>query len=485
MGSIKRTVRDILDNQIPIANTNSGKKKIQQYSRKPMIASMKLKAFFQGDKRTVKAKKNILFSIGLKGIDSLVYLLLVPVTLGYLNPYEYGIWLTLNSILMWIDSFDIGLGNGMRNKLADAIAKGDKAMGRIYVSTTFIMLGVLMFVLILIGSVLEPFMDWYGILGTTREQAPNIDSIVFISFAIYCLNFIFKFIGNVYLAMQLPAANNLIVVSGHVLSLLIIYLLTLTTSGSLMYVAVAYTVSPLLIYLLAYPITFKKIFPFLAPSIKCFRKQYLKDLFNIGVQFFLIQLAGILLFSLTNLLISHKFGPESVSPYNISYRYFSIIPMVMAILLSPMWSATTDAYSRGELDWIKKTMRKIKKILFLSYGGIVIFVIISPWIYRLWVGTDISIPMTMSSMMAIYTAIIITSLSYSHFLNGLGRLRLQTVNTVTVALAFYPLCSFLGDIWGIEGVLGGMCLLNLSGLILNQIQFNKIVNGRASGIWNK
>ncbi|MDE7189740.1 MAG: hypothetical protein K2N96_06305, partial [Muribaculaceae bacterium] len=84
------------------------------------------KTFFKGEERTVKAKKNILASILIKGIDAVVYLLLVPVTLGYLNPYEYGIWLTLNSMLMWINSFDIGLGNGMRNKLAEAIAQNNK-----------------------------------------------------------------------------------------------------------------------------------------------------------------------------------------------------------------------------------------------------------------------------------------------------------------------------------------------------------------------
>ena len=75
---------------------------------------MKLTGLLKGDARTVKARKNVLASVLLKGIDGIVYLLFVPVTLGYLKSYEYGVWLTMNSILLWIDSFDIGLGNGMR-----------------------------------------------------------------------------------------------------------------------------------------------------------------------------------------------------------------------------------------------------------------------------------------------------------------------------------------------------------------------------------
>lgn len=446
---------------------------------------MNIRKFFQGDIRTVKAKKNIIASVILKGIDSLVYLLLVPVTLGYLNQYEYGIWLTLNSILMWINSFDIGLGNGMRNKLAQAAAVGDRMLGRIYVSTTFFMLIFLMGGLIILGTLAEPFINWYDILSTSSAQVPHLKEIVYVSFLIFCLNFIFKFIGNVYLAMQLPAVNNAINVSGHVLSLMIIYILTKTTSGSLFWVAITYSASPLIVYLVAYPVTFFKVFPEFRPSFRLFKKEYLNDLLNIGVQFFLLQLSGILLFAFANLLISHLFGPENVTPYNIAYRYFSILPMAMNIVLAPMWSATTDAYAKGDYEWIKRTMRNIHKILIGAYILLFTMIIASPYVYKIWVGEKVEIPIGLSAGIAFYVAILISSLTYSNFLNGLGKLRLQTINTVTVAILFYPLCWILGTEFGIIGVIIGMCLLNLTGLVLNKIQFNKVMANKASGLWNK
>lgn len=446
---------------------------------------MNLRSFFKGEERTVRAKKNILASIIIKGIDSLVYLLLVPVTLGYLNSYEYGIWLTLNSLLMWINSFDIGLGNGMRNKLAEAMAKDDKHLGRIYVSTTFFMLIVLMFILILIGSLCEPFVDWYDILSTTKEKVPHLSEIVYVAFAIFCLNFIFKFIGNVYLAMQLPAINNLMVVSGHLLSLIVIYIFTLTIPGSLFWVAIAYSISPLIIYLLAYPVTFNKIYPYFKPSIHFFKKEYIKGLFNLSIQFFLLQLSSILLFAFTNLLISHMFGPENVTPYNISYRYFSLMPMLINLILAPMWSATTDAYAKGDITWIKRTMDSVRKILLLATLGLFIMVIISKYVYYIWIGSMIKIPIDMTIIMSIYICIFIWSFAYSNFLNGLGKLRIQTINTIIVALLYIPVSYFLGEQMGIKGILVGMCVLNCSGLILNYMQFNKVMKGRSHGIWNK
>lgn len=446
---------------------------------------MNLRSFFQGEDRTVKAKKNILASILIKGVDSLVYLLLVPVTLRYLNPYEYGIWLTLNSILMWINSFDIGLGNGMRNKLAEAIANDDKGLGRIYVSTTFVMLIILMGCLIIIGSLLGPLINWYGILSTTPSHVPHLQEIVYLSFVIFCINFIFKFIGNVYLAMQLPAINNMLVVSGHLLSLLVIYVLTISTTGNLLYVAVTYSLSPLVIYIIAYPITFKKVFPFLSPTLNSFKKEYLKDLFSLGVKFFLLQLSGILLFAFSNLLISHMFGPENVTPYNVAYRYFSLLPMVMNLILGPMWSATTDAYTKGDIDWIKRTISKIHRILIIGTIGIVLMIFISEFIYKIWIGSDVKIPILLSSMIGVYTCILIWSLTYSSFLNGLGKLYIQTLNTIIVAILYIPLCYTLGKNLGIIGIVIGMCILNISGLILNIIQFQRIIDNRASGIWNR
>lgn len=244
------------------------------------------KWFSSDDKRTSKIKKNVVASIVFKGVDILVYLVLVPLTLGYLDAYEYGIWLTLNSILLWINSFDIGLGNGLRNKLAIAVAKGDYTLGRIYVSTTFYSLIIIMLFLFAITYFCCISIDWYSVLNVNEDSIPGLEKVVIYSFACFCLNFVFKFVGNVYLALQMPAITNFLNVLGHVFSLLFIWILTKVTDGSLLYVAVVYSISPVLVYMLAYPITFYVRYRILAPSFSLVRFSYLKDLMGIGLQFF-------------------------------------------------------------------------------------------------------------------------------------------------------------------------------------------------------
>ena len=450
-----------------------------------MFNNQLIDKILSGDNRSVKAKKNILASATIKCADTLVYLLLVPLTLGYLNAYEYGVWLTLNSFLTWIDSFDIGLGNGLRNKLAMAIAEEDKEKARCYVSTTFFMLLLLTGVIFIISSFLIDAINWYYILNINESLVSNIKEIIIISLVFFCLNFLLKFIGNVYQALQLPAINYLIYFIGHLLSLIIIYILTQTIDGSLLLVAISYSAAPPFVYLLFYPVTFNKLYPYLAPSFKYFKRDYLKDLLSLSTQFFILQIMGIVLFSLSNILISNLFGPDQVTPYNIAYRYFSVIPMLFSLLSAPLWSAATDAYIKNDIIWIKQGMKTIQRINLLFLLVIIIMVVCSNWVYLLWIGKSVTIPFIMSALMGLYTFILLYSLSYSYFLNGMGKLRIQTINIICVAILFYPICLFFANLYGTIGILLGMCITNISGALLNKVQLQKIVSNKAKGIWLK
>ena len=261
-----------------------------------------------GDARSVKAKKNIVVSAGIKIADTMVHLLLVPLTLGYLNAYEYGIWLTLNSILAWINSFDIGLGNGLRNKLTTAIAEGNKEKARAYVSTTFFMLIAIISVVYTILAIGTEHINWYSILNVKEASVGNLVEVVQISLLLFCINFVLKIVGNVYQALQLPAFNYFISFAGHLLSLIVIFAFTkFVIPGTLFWVAAIYSAAPPIVYFIAYPITFHELYPYLAPSFRFFQKAFVKDLLSLSVVFFVLQIASIVLFAMSNLVISNLF----------------------------------------------------------------------------------------------------------------------------------------------------------------------------------
>lgn len=437
------------------------------------------------DQRTKKTQLNIFFSFLIKIFGIGTSLLLIRLTLNYLNESEYGIWLALNSVLLWINSFDIGLGNGLRNKLSEALAKNDYVNAKKYITTAYFIIILLMLGIFFIFTLANHFIDWYQILNINPNSVKDIGSVVIMAFGCFCVTFVLKLIGSILLAQQKAAVENLLIMLGQVLSLIIIVILIKTVKGDLFYVAFAYSISPAIIYAVSYPFVFSGNNRKLIPNIKYIDKSYIKPLLGLGGQFFVLQISGLIIFSTSSILIANLFGPELVTKYNIAFRYFNVVPLVFSIVLIPIWSATTEAYVKNDIEWIKKSKRKINLLLLATFIGLVVMVVISDYVYEIWIGKDIEIPFMLSAALGVYIFLIISSLCYSSFLNGIGKLRVQMMNTIFSAVIFIPLNYLLCDYFGVLGIVLSLIAVNLSGLVINIIQFNLIINSRAKGIWNK
>lgn len=110
---------------------------------KILMKQLLLNFINKGSERSIKAKKNVLSMLFIKGGSILVGLLLVPLTLEYVDSESYGIWLTLSSMVAWISFFDIGINNGLKNKLAESLALKNYELGQKYVSTTYAILSLI------------------------------------------------------------------------------------------------------------------------------------------------------------------------------------------------------------------------------------------------------------------------------------------------------------------------------------------------------
>jgi O-antigen/teichoic acid export membrane protein len=435
--------------------------------------------------RSLLLKKNIVISFLIKGMAILISLLLVPLTLDFLSAYEYGLWLTISSIFTWINYFDIGLGNGLRNRLTESMAEGNIKLGQIYVSTTLFILATIIAIIFLIFLSIQPLLNWSAILNSDSTISRDLNTVVIVSFALFCISFVFKIIGIIYAAAQKPAINDLINLLGSLLSLIFIFILTKVTEGSLMKVAIALSAAPVIVVLIAYPVTFFRIFKDLKPKWKAIQFNHAKDLMNLGFQFFMLQIAALLIFGTSNIIISRILGPDQVTPFNIAFKYFSIATMSFNIIITPMWSASTDAYAQNDYTWIRKSMKGMIKISMISTLIILGMILISDFVYRMWIGSSVVIPLKLTISMGLYSLVILWSTCYSTFLFGIGKLRLQLINTILMAVLFIPLAVWLTESDGVSGAVLALLLINLSGAILNPIQFYKIIQRKAIGIWNK
>ncbi|MHA7865506.1 lipopolysaccharide biosynthesis protein [Flagellimonas marinaquae] len=441
--------------------------------------------FTKGHERTLLAKKNIIASFGIKGISIAINLALVPLTINYVNPTQYGIWLTLSSIVAWFSFFDIGFGNGLRNRFAESKAHGDVEKARIYVSTTYAILTLIFLCVWLVFFTTNFFIDWSKILNAPKELAQELSTLSLIVFSFLCLRIIFQTINTIIVADQKPALAGFLNMAGQLLGVIIIFILTRTTQGTLINLGLALGVSPIFIFIISSFIFYNGKYKEFAPSLKNIDFSFARDIMNLGVKFFLIQFGAIVLFQTTNIVITKVLGPEKVTVYNIAYKYFSVMSMLFYIILSPFWSAFTEAYAKQEYNWMKNSIEKLKKIWLLSIPLGLIMVLLANFAYKLWIGNVINVPISVSIAMAI---LILLSMRFNLFIlpiNGMGKIRLQLYVNIAISLVYIPMAIYSCKWYGLEGIIGANILVAAIHAVISQKQITRLMTTKATGIWNK
>lgn len=437
----------------------------------------------ENSQRSRLIAKNIIASTLIKGLSAIISLLLIPLTLDCLGTLRNGVWLTISSVLLWIDQMDIGLGNGLRNKLAIYSARQDLLEARKIVSSTMAMLTCIMCVTLVVLMFLVWQTDVFSFFNISPQIIPDLRSSLSLAVVFVCMTFIMKSIGNVYMGMQIPAFSNLLIMLGQALVLFITWWLYINGKATFISIVIANTASPLLIYALAYPYTFCFQFPQLRPSLNLVNFKSALELGNLGLKFFWIQVASVIQFMTANILISNFFSPAMVTPYQIAFRYLSLTMVAFTIICMPFWNATTDAYEKNDIEWIRKANQKMNLIMCGMTALIIIMVLASPWVFEIWIGDACHVPFGMTVLVAFYILLLIASMRYSYFLNGVGALRLQiymTVMTIIFVLLAYFVSKYTHNILWFLAV---MCICIIPSIVANVIQFHKILRGTATGIW--
>lgn len=442
------------------------------------------KIFQSSDKRNSNLRNNILLSAAMKATGMLTSFLIVPVTLHYLDNEIYGIWMTITSILMWFSFFDVGLGNGMRNYMTQAISANDYKTARAYLSTT---LCILTFISIGLALLCIPCLtlDFNKIFNTYALPNTVLQKALIIAVLFTLVNFVVKNIGFVFIALQKYGLNDVLTTAGNVLGLIIVFILTKTTQGNLLYVVTAFTLSPVLVYLIATIPIFHK-YKQLRPSWRYYDKLLLKNIVGKGLGFFAIQITSCLvIFGGSNVIISHFCGPTSVTVYNIAYKLFNLLAIAYTVIISPMWNAYTDAQVRGDYTWIRATFNKALKLWGLSVIGGVLLLVICNTFYKIWVGSSVTVPIQISAAVLLYISAFNFNNCVTYLLNGLNKITVQIITSITGTILYLLFIILLGGKIGMIGIILSMAICYILMATVHLYQCRLLVYEKAKGIWNK
>lgn len=435
--------------------------------------------------------KRILNNIGLSAIGKLISALssymVIPITIDYVNPTRYGIWLTLSSIIAWVGLFDIGFGHGFRNRFSTAMALGNIKLGREYVSTAYFAIGTLMSVAFVLFYFVNQFANWSSLLNIDNSFREELYHV----FLIICAFFCFKMFLGVFTIMltadQKPGITSLIQSLGSLLSVICIYILTKNTVGSLRNLSIAYSGIPCitLLVITLFFFLFHPKYKYLAPKISFIRKDLIGSILSLGLQFFLINVCLLFVFQLSNIVISRELSPVEVTYYNISHKYFNILYLVINIIINPFWSAFTEAKTLGDYKWMRNMIIKLEKVWLLSIFCGFIMLLSASTIYKIWIGNTVQISFSLNLCMFIYYVVYIIGNIYMYLINGIGSIRIQLVIYIIFAIISWPMLVLFCRYFGVCGIVLVPAIVLSFQTLFGKIQLSKIVNGKASGIWLK
>lgn len=420
-------------------------------------------------------KGSALFKLG----AVLATFIAMPIMIDYLGVELFGVWATMLTLLTWVMLFDLGIGNGLRNKITESLAKKRPDVAAEYISTAYGLVGLISLMLFLVFLVTNVWLPWQKVFNTTSVPERILsEAAVTLGFFIF-LNFWISLVNQVYQGLQKTSVMVFGQFFSNALALAFVFLLSIYAKSSLVLLVWAYGLSLILsnTILSIYLFSVRKD---IRPKITLFDTGKVRVLFSLGMRFFVIQLAVLVIFMSDKILITQLLGPQYVTSYEVVFKLFSVFTVLHGMVLSPLWPAYSDAHARGDMDWIRKQLRRQVKFAVFIFVMALLLALVGPLIVELWIGEKGSAPRSLYMLFCLFIIVSVWNNVFAYFVNAISELSVQLWTAVLAAILNIPLSIFFVKYVGI-GV-GGVVIATVVSLsffsFLGPLQVLRIIKER-------
>jgi O-antigen/teichoic acid export membrane protein len=429
--------------------------------------------------------KNIVLSAVIKAFNILCVFVIVRRSVELLGVENYGIWMAIASISMWVSLLDVGVGNGLRVELRRCFLNEEWTEARRLLNTAYIFIGSLSLVIISVFVVIWFNVDWAALFNIKNYSVQNINILVLVTFIGLVLQLVFSLIAPVLSANLHSGLENIFLTISNAC---ILCYLTFSTPETIDLVQYAFLNAflPVFAYIGFSLFYFKTYLPQLMPDLKDKDFKAIKPIFLVSGKFFFMQISAVIMYEMTTFLLIRYFSPNEVAEYNIAYRYFNLFYVVFMTLLSPLWSLTTDAYLRGDVSWIIGMIKKYTLLLAFIFFALIIGYFIRDIAFKFWVK-DVVVSSKIAFYVAVYMAILSWNSLFLYVVTGAGKVHIQFILAIINIILFLPMTHFFVKVlhWGIDGIFIGNIIILLMTSICIPIQTYLLLKTDKQGFWSK
>jgi len=380
-------------------------------------------------------------------------LITVPLTLKYLGNERFGLWMTISSVLAMATFADFGVGNGVLNAVAKAFGKDDLEGIRKAVSSGFALLSSIAALLLLSFFAIYRFINWADFFRVVSPQARSEAGPALAVFAVcFALNISMDVVQRVQLGLQQGYRYGLWQLCGSAAGFIGV-LGGIYLHVGLPVLVVAIAGAPIFATALNTLHFFGFVRSDLRPNLTFVARDATSQIAKLGGLFFVLQVVVAVSFSADNFIVARTLGAVNVPEYAIPQRLFALITMMSGMLVTPLWPAYGEAISRGDLVWVRRTLRRsLLLVLGASCAASSLLLLLAPTVIHWWIGSRIHPPFFLLLGLAIWSVIECCGTALAMFLNGSAAVRFQIYISITFGIVCIALKVFLVKHLGLIGV---------------------------------
>lgn len=413
-------------------------------------------------------------------IGMITGLVSVPLVAGYLGAEQYGVWLTLTSMIVLLGPLDLGIGNGVTSLIAESSGRGDRRFAGRVVSTATVLLAVIAVLGALLFSMLFGTISWpevFNIESPVAAEESGTAAAVFV--ALFLVGLPLSLVGRIQLGYQSEYAASLWLAAGNVAALGVV-LLVIQVGAALPWLVLALAGTPLLAVLINGLVLFGWQRRWLIPKLGQFTWSIARIILRRGWLFVILQMASVVGYQSDAIIIAQVMGAEAVTQYAIPLKLFIIGPTLLSFALTPLWPAYGEAIARGDIDWVHRTFRRsLAFALVVNGSAALVLAIAAPTILRLWVGEIVTLDPLLHLALTIWLLLNAISGPIAMVLLGANIVGFQALTSVLMAIANVVFSVFLVMNIGVSGAVFGsiaaqvLCITIPSILYMRRLGFHK------------
>jgi len=388
-----------------------------------------------------------------KIIISLTGLISVPLTINYLGKEQFGLWMVISSLVVWLQLTDLGIGNGLVNALAEANGRNDKELACSCFTTAFYSITGTAFVLFVPLLMTAFYVPWGSVLNV------NSASLVHDAKQCFAIIGIFFFI-NMPLAIATKALGAyqkgyLVNITQIVASLISLFFLIIAISMSLnlLWLVTFVSAGAVLGNILSWILLYREI-PWLKLRLRSISRNAFRRVARSSVPLFLFQIGALLLNQSANIILAQLGGLRMVADYNILLKIYMVIYSIGISFSSPFYPAIREAFEMKEKRWVSNAIKRVTTVRLAILILLAIpMIFIGDQVITLWIRQPLSEDFGPMGWLFFLICMVISGLcaTWSEVLIILDHILVQLHTVFANAIVFIFFSIFLVPQYGLMG----------------------------------